>query len=349
MTNLLSDRSKELLNKGNSFDVIRYFFTLSIIIVHFCYLSDIEVFWPISGATGVKVFFIISGFLIFYSHIEKQSIKYYIEKRIRRILPPYISVVVLCTIGGLFITQLSIKDYISDNETYKYLIANLGFLNFLQPTLPGVFESNPITAVNGSLWTMKVEVMFYISVPFIFWLLKRYNKLCIMIIIFLIAAIYDIYFTKLYEQTGNNFYLLIRKQFGSQLIYFYSGTFILLYFDIFIKYLKYFFPLAIIISYFQYDCFLLNYIEPLALATIIIGCAYNLKHLNYIRKYDNISYGMYLYHFPITQAVVYYIEPHNTIYIAFILSLLLTIIVSLISWFLIEKPIIIGNKKNINR
>ena len=119
---------------------------------------------------------------------------------------------------------------------------------------------------------------------------------------------------------------------------------LLLYFDCFIKYLKFLFPIAIIIYYFQDSYYLLTYIEPLALATIIIGLAYSLKYLNFLRKYDNISYGMYLYHFPITQAVVYYIAPHSTIYISFILSLLLTIIVSLISWKLIEKPIITGHK-----
>ncbi len=349
MKDLLSKQSKELLNKGNCFDFIRYFFTISIIIVHFCYLNDIKEFWFISGVTGVRAFFIISGFLIFYSHIEKQSIRYYIEKRIRRILPPYISVVILCTIAGIFMTQLSFKDYISNSETYRYLIANLSFLNFLQPTLPGVFESNPIMAINGSLWTMKVEVMFYISVPFIFWILKRYNKLGIMITIFLIAIIYEYYFTRLYEQTNNDFYLLIRKQFGSQLIYFYSGTFILLYFDLFIKYLKFLFPIAILVYYFQSSCFLLGYLEPLALATIIIGFAYSMKYLNYLRKYDNISYGMYLYHFPVTQAVVYYIAPHTTIYITFILSLSLTIAVSLISWILIEKPIITEHRKLIKQ
>lgn len=343
MTNLLSEHSKELLNKDNCFDAIRYFFTISVFIVHFCYLNDIEVFWPISGATSVEVFFIISGFLIFYSHIEKKSIKYYIDKRIRRILPPYITVVILCTIAGIFMTQLSIKDYLSNNETYKYLFTNLGFLNFLQPTLPGVFEANPITAVNGSLWTMKIEVMFYISVPFIFWILKKYNKLNVMVLIFLIAITYDYCFTKLYEQTNNNFYLLIRKQFGSQLIYFYSGTFILLYFETFIKYLNFLFPIAIIICCLE-NYFFLGYLKPLALATIIIGFAYNLKYLNYLKKYDNISYGMYLYHFPATQVIVYYLSPHCNIYITFILSLLLTVIISLISWFFIEKPIITGYK-----
>lgn len=340
MNNLLNKQSRELLEKDNCFDFIRYFFTISIFIVHFYDLNDIKETWFITGATGVRAFFIISGFLIFYSHIEKQNLKYYIEKRIRRILPPYVTVIILFTIVGVFITELDLKEYIFNKDTYKYLIANLSFLNFIQPTLPGVFESNPIPAINGSLWTMKVEVMFYISVPFVFYLIKKYNKLLIMIVIFLLAIAYDYYFTMLYEQTNNNMYLLIRKQIGSQIIYFYSGTFILLYFNYFTKHLKYLFPIAIIVYLFNDINPLLSNIEPLAFATILIGLAYNLKYLNFLRKYDNISYGMYLYHYPIIQTVIYYKIPQFNIYLAFLLAFVLTIIVSILSWKFIEKPII---------
>lgn len=344
MNNLLNKKSKELLEKDNCFDFIRYFFTISIFIVHFYDLNDIKETWFITGTTGVRAFFIISGFLIFYSHIEKQNLKYYIEKRIRRILPPYVAVVILFTIAGIFITELNLKEYIFNKDTYKYLIANLSFLNFIQPTLPGVFESNPIPAINGSLWTMKVEVMFYLSVPFVFYLLKKYNKLLIMIAIFFLAIAYSYYFTILYEQTNNQIYLLIRKQIGSQFIYFYSGTFILLYFDSFIKYLKYLFPISVVVYLFSDVNPFFSNIEPLAFATIIIGLAYNLKYLNFLRKYDNISYGMYLYHYPIIQTIIYYKIPQFNIYLAFFIALTLTIIVSILSWKFIEKPIIMRKK-----
>ena len=165
MNNLLNESSKELLKKGNCFDFLRYFFATSLIIVHFCTLTNSDQFWFVSGTTRVKAFFIMSGFLVFYSYIKKENLKDYIKKRIRRILPPYLLVITLCVILGLFVTNMTIQDYVTSKETYKYLIANFSFLNFIQPTLPGVFESNPIQAVNGSLWTMKVEVMFYVSVP----------------------------------------------------------------------------------------------------------------------------------------------------------------------------------------
>lgn len=340
---LLNEKSEELLKKENCFDFIRYFFTISIFIGHFYELANINKTWFISGATGVKAFFIISGFLIFYSHIQKQNIKYYIKKRIRRILPPYILVIILCVLAGIFLTELSFKNYISSKETYKYLIANLSFLNFIQPNLPGVFESNPISAVNGSLWTMKVEVMFYTSVPLIFLFMKKINKIWILLSIFIFTISYEYYFTMLYEQTNNNIYLLIRKQIGSQLIYFYSGTFILLYFDKFIKYLKCFFLIAVIIYFYQNYNILFSIFEPLALATILIGIAYNLKYLNFLRKYDNISYGMYLYHYPIIQTIIYYDIQNLNIYLAFFLAFILTILVSILSWKFVEKPII--NKK----
>ena len=340
MNSLLSEHSRELLKENNCFDFIRYFFTISVFIGHFCVLNNIEYFWFINGETGVRAFFIISGFLIFYSHIEKQSIKYYIDKRVRRILPPYFSVVILSFIIGIFITKLNLKDYLTYTETYKYLIANLAFLNFIQPNLPGVFESNPITAVNGSLWTMKVEIMFYVSVPFIYYLFKKYNKLIIILAIFSLAIAYDYFFMSLYKQTDNQMYLLIRKQFGSQLIYFYSGTFVLLYFDYFIKYLKFIFPAAIVIFLFRDTNFILSCLSPLAFAAILIGIAYNFKYMNFLRRYDNISYGMYLYHYPIIQIIIYYKIAEQNIYISFCLALISTIVVSWLSWIWLEKPII---------
>lgn len=46
-------------------------------------------------------------------------------------------------------------------EVFKYVAANLVFLNFTHPNLPGLFESNSLQAINGALWTLKIEVMFY--------------------------------------------------------------------------------------------------------------------------------------------------------------------------------------------
>ena len=209
MNTLISDKNNQLLKAPNNFDFIRYFFAFSLVIVHFCTLMGIDQFWVISGGLRVKVFFIMSGFLIFYSYIKNPNLKNYIRKRTKRIFPPYLLVVILCFIIGIFITNLRITEYLQSKESYSYLINNILFLNFLQPTLPGVFENNPIQAVNGSLWTMKVEIMFYISVPIVFYLLKKYNKLWVMIGIFVFSILYEQCFTYLFEKTNNEFYLFL--------------------------------------------------------------------------------------------------------------------------------------------
>ena len=342
MINLLSDKSKELLKGSNAFDFLRYFLMLSVFISHFFDLNGIDKpWWVISGLIRIRAFFIISGFLVFYAFSKNQDLRLYVQKRARRILPPYILIVVLCFALGVIVSNLGFIDYFRSTETYKYLVSNLVFLNFLQPTLPGVFDTNPVEAVNGALWTMKVEVMFYISVPIVYFLMKRFNKLYMILGVLIFSLIYDWAFTAMYEATQNEFYLLLRKQIGGQFIYFYSGTLILLYFETFIKYLKYLLPISIVVYAISYrEIVVFEQLEPLTFAVIIIGSAYLLKCFFFMRKYENISYGMYLFHYPIIQVFIYYQVTEYNPYLSFFGALFITTFLAYLSWKLLEKPII---------
>lgn len=81
-------------------------------------------------------------------------------------------IVVACAAGLVFASDLTPAQYFTDSGLIKYLAANLSFLNFLHPTLPGVFQGQEFVnpAVNGSLWTMKIEWALYLSVPLIYFL-----------------------------------------------------------------------------------------------------------------------------------------------------------------------------------
>lgn len=132
-----------------------------------------------SAGVAVDSFFVISGFLIFMSYERSNSLKDYFAKRFRRIYPAYLTVIVICAILGLFFSSHSSLHQYYSIDWLKYFLSNLSFMNFLQPTLPGVFEENHMPLVNGSLWTIKAEVMFYLAVPLIFFFLSRYNRLLV--------------------------------------------------------------------------------------------------------------------------------------------------------------------------
>ena len=75
------------------------------------------------------------------------------------------------------------------------------------------------------------------------------------------------------------------------------------------------------------------------MAIVIIGFAYNCRWFEWMRKYDNIAYDIYLFHYPVIQLVVYWGLPERNIYWAFAVALGMTIALSLVSWYFIERPI----------
>lgn len=111
---------------------------------------------------AVDVFFIISGFWITISLFRSSSIKEYCIKRITKIFPMYLIVIVSFSMLFFYFSDLSFSEYFASSDFWKYLLWNVLTLNFIQPSLPNVFNNVP---VNGSLWTIKVEIGFYILLP----------------------------------------------------------------------------------------------------------------------------------------------------------------------------------------
>ena len=150
----------------NSFDFFRLLFAFSVFVGHFGVLTSYNTLWfPISPSMGVGGFFIISGFLITRSYYKSKNLLDYSLKRIRRIVPAYMLIVLVCAVFLSFLSSLPLQEYFSNKIFFKYLIANISFLNFIQPTLPEVFTHNLLPYVNGSLWTIKVEICLYAFVP----------------------------------------------------------------------------------------------------------------------------------------------------------------------------------------
>lgn len=327
MRDLISKETIERVKRDNCFDFLRYFFAFSLILTHFCTLTDTDQFWFITGQMRVKAFFTITGFLVVYSFLRRNDLKVYCRKRILRIVPAYVTTILVCYLIGYFFSTAPAAEYYFSFKSFKYLVANLSFLNYIEPSLPGLFTDNfygPF--VNGSLWSMKYEVLFYCFVPVMIWLMRKCNKLYILIAIFICLSVY------------NTFY----SNSMSTVIYFFSGTAILLYFDWFCKNIKWIFPICVayLAATFIFGNHILYYLEPLAFSAVIVGIAYYCKPLNVFKRFDNISYGLYLYHFPVIQVLVQYNIHQYNIHIAFLLALAITILLAVTSWYIIEKPLL---------
>ena len=333
-----------IIPRKNNFGILRLLFALTVVLVHMYDLTlnpKLEIISKLlSSKIAVDGFFVISGFLIFMSYENSPFLKEYFSKRVRRIYPAYFLVIIMCATLGVFLSELSMPQYFSVNFI-KYLVANLFFLNMLQPTLPGVFLDNPVMpAVNGALWTIKIEVMFYCIVPILVYLMRRYNKLIVIIFFYIASYIYVLYFNNLADITGKRFYIELARQLPGQLSYFLSGTLLYYFFDVFFKNRHKILTIGIIGYIIGSHNFILSCIEPISLAILVIYLAFFIPEISFIEKYGDLSYGTYLYHFPIIQTFIslnlFQISP----YFSLISILCVVLILAIFSWNLWEKPFI---------
>ena len=324
----------------NNFDVLRFLFAFIVFLVHSYDLSGLEglsiLSSTLSSEVSVKSFFILSGFLIFMSYQNSSSISSYFSKRIRRIYPAYLFVIFASVLLGAIFTTFSVNDYWSF-AILKYFFSNLTFLNFLHPALPGLFFDNLHPEVNGALWTLKIEVMFYISVPFIVACFKRFGRLCVMAMLFISSVIYSYVLFSIAQSHGGEIFIELQRQLPGQLTFFIVGAASYYYFEVFKKYALYLMPIAVLAFLLKAHLFWII-LEPIALGILVIYFATIFPYLGNFGKYGDFSYGIYILHFPILQLLIanhlFADSPVLFITVAAILVLLSSILL----WHFIEKP-----------
>jgi peptidoglycan/LPS O-acetylase OafA/YrhL len=180
----------------NAFNLLRLLGALAVIVEHSWVLTGHGT--PLTpdsgigvGGIGVGVFFLISGYLISASWLSDPSVRRYTLRRALRIYPAYALVVVTTALLlGPLVSTLPATSYFSGTGAWSYLARGL----LIQPVsyaLPGVFQGLPYPgAVNGSLWTIWVEVLCYVGVAVmgLLGLLRRRTVLVGLVLLALAAA-----------------------------------------------------------------------------------------------------------------------------------------------------------------
>lgn len=335
-----SRNGSDCCNKLNNYDFLRLVFAICVFLSHAFDLTGSESFSIfkkiISAEMAVKSFFVVSGFLIFMSYQNSQSISSYFSKRIRRIYPAYLFVIIASVLLGALFTTLSANKYWSV-ISLKYFFANLAFLNFLQPTLPGLFVDNINPAVNGALWTLKIEAMFYIAVPLVVFCFNRFGRLPVMLLLFFSSVSYSYVLFAMAQYHGGGAFLELQRQLPGQLTFFIVGAAGYYYFEVFKKYSLYLVVLAFAAFLFKAH---LPWIvlEPLALGVLVIYFATIFPYLGDFGKYGDFSYGIYILHFPILQLLIanHLFAESPILFITVTGALVLSS--SVLLWHFIEKP-----------
>lgn len=340
--------------RDNNFNLIRFLAAFSVLTTHSFTLATGE--WgsePLRstlgmtpGSIAVDIFFIASGFLVTASLTSRGSLLEFAIARALRIYPALIAMVAITALlGALFSLQPS-THYFSDGRFWHYLLKNASLVTGLSNELPGVFTDTPLKgAINGSLWTLTYEVKMYVALALLWGMLRalplphaKAFKLAVIGITTGAAVLYVLTVTS--DKVDSEMPRLVY-------MFFSGATFYLLRERIQLS-----LPLGIgLIAILLIAASGRNYFFPFYIATLayILFCVAYIP-AGSIRKFNQLgdySYGIYIYAFPIQQALVAAM-PGISVFSLFILSSVTTLCFAIASWHLIERRALTLKKLSIN-
>ena len=322
---------------GNNFDAIRILAAAMVLVSHHHALTGRPEpsFFGIHsiGGLAVTIFFVISGYLVNASWQRDPSLWRFALRRFLRIWPALLVVLVITAYGiGAAVTKLPTMEYLTHRATADYLQGLWMKIHFV---LPGVFEQNPYKlGVNGSLWTIPIEVRCYIVLGLAgaLGLLKYRPVLLLSVILYMTWFLYR----SNADMTGSIHYL---RELGA---FFLAGVALYTLEPYWRKKtLLWTVSIAVVFSIAWY--------VDWRHTALLIGLPFVILYLGtqatpFIRRagrWGDPSYGIYLYAFPIQQSVIFYTWPEAGFAGTLLLALLLTVAVAYASWHWIEKPALI--------
>lgn len=351
--------------KDNAFDLLRFVFAVMVIYCH-CYATlkgpnreDLLGIWTGSqidcGSLAVDCFFIISGFLIAQSMLNSKSYKAYLIKRILRVIPAFlVSLFLISFVLGPIVTNMNLSRYFQDDGCtgpFSFIFKNVTFNIFgYSWTVHDVFSHNPFpSSANGSMWTLKHEFACYLVILLLS-CFRCFKHRSLTLFVWACSAALLVLNYKynfcLTPFTGDKGWIFSGYEYPSFVrlcFFFLAGTNIYIFKDK-IRFDYRWILLAIVIILLSEKLNLLRYSMMICLPYIIIAVGTKFK-LSFLRKYGDFSYGMYIYAFPVQQFVVYLLKSRLNILTHFLLSSIITLGVSFLSWKFIENPALQLKKK----
>jgi peptidoglycan/LPS O-acetylase OafA/YrhL len=336
----LAERLTVTKGRPSGFDYMRVVLALSVICWHSLMISnginaEPGAFERLLGPLSlliVPMFFALSGFLVAGSLERSKTLIGFLGLRIFRIMPALsVEVLISALILGPVFTTLSLREYFSHPELHSYFFNIIGDIHY---KLPGVFQENPSTLVNGQLWTVPYELVCYImlSVLSVLGIVRRRHLLLGFIVVYYVAQLANTLLRPSTDFQGAG---------GSSIVMaFIAGLLLFRYRDK-VTWSKALFAVAFVLS-IALPMFIPKGMRfaalPIAYVTVYLGLLNPPR--NRLLLSGDYSYGLFLYGFPVEQAV-YSASPHlQTWYGVMLIAVPVTAAIAAASWWTIEKPIL---------
>jgi|SRR6478735_6046434 len=339
----------------HTFDALRFFSFLLVFVNHVPYEdSTLLPFFTQSGRVGVAFFFVLSGFLITYILLHEKitegqlSLKKFFMRRILRIWPLFYAMILFAFLTPYILDALHLS-YSGEGYKPNWLVSVL----FLENYKMMLTHSFPDTSPLRVMWSLCIEEHFYIlwGITFYFIPLKRVPHLIA------ISILTGIVFRLIYGHFG-----ILYLDVFSNLDYFAYGAipaYLLLFkgdlidrvgeVSLSVKYFMLFITVALL---FVIPCFNPGWMSSyqavvlgILFALIILFTLPTAKpiHINdrwVISKLGIYTYGLYLFHTIIVNLLLRIgkdIPLMSNWFVLALVSLLLSVFVSIPSYYLFEK------------
>lgn len=322
------------IGKNNNLTFIRLFAALSVIYGH---TSAVVVGAPADwvavttgyaflGGVAVDIFFLISGFLV-TSSILNSGVKNYVVSRVLRIFPAlWVNLILVTFVLGSIVTTLPVTDYLTHGDVWTYF-KGLAFTYKGGFFLPGVFTRNYNQAVNGSIWSVLIEVWLYIVVLF-FYIIGIMRSRTIFNTVFFVLVV---------VLWSDKSYLPASLSGATTLhvgLLFYIGSFLYINSDR-VPVSPYFMLIALFLAGITLgtEKFVYGYI--LLLVTFFCTVSF-LNQFSWMDKWGDYSYGVYLYGWPAQQLTVWAFPDFSGTQNCMMASTI-ALVCGVASWHLVEK------------
>ena len=345
---------------GPGFDFLRIALALSVLCTHSFLIAQGErdqfgaAPFRLLHASILPLFFALSGFLISGS-AQRLSLNNFLLNRSIRIVPALmVDIVIAALILGPIFTDLSLGAYFSAYGFRAYFSNIFGLIHF---TLPGVFDTNPFpSTVNGSLWTVPFEIGCYalMSAYICLGVLKRpFICLCVSLAVALYIWADSVADFQLMKTIGLSSHIVSTMTAhywsvqGNELyVYFLIGSM----FYVFRHVIPYHGAIfCVFLVCFLAGAFDALWFIPPSVQTMIFGpiLVYLLAFIGLmpvpklpLYGRGDYSYGIYLYGYPLQQALVKLFPSLTSPWLHMACSVMLATGAAMLSWHCIERPIL---------